>query len=54
MDCAFLPLLLLRDGEAFRTRLRERRVGAGGIAQLALSMENDSEQFPKAKASRIS
>ena len=36
MDCAFLPLLLLRDGEAFRTQLRERRVGAGGIAQLAL------------------
>ena len=36
MDCAFLPLLLLRDGEAFRTRLRERRFGAGGIAQLAL------------------
>ena len=32
----FLPLLLLRDGEAFRTRLRERRVGAGGVAQLAL------------------
>ena len=36
MNCAFLPLLLLRNGEAFRTRLRERRVGAGGIVQLAL------------------
>ena len=32
----FLPLLLLRDGEAFRARLLGRRVGAGGIAQLAL------------------
>jgi hypothetical protein len=36
MQREFLPLLLLRDGDAFRTRLRERRVGAGGIAQLAL------------------
>ena len=36
MRDAFLPLLLLRDGEAFRTRLRERRVGADGVAQLAL------------------
>ena len=36
MNGEFLPLLLLRDGEAFRTRLRERRVGAGGVAQLAL------------------
>ena len=26
MNGEFLPLLLLRDGEAFRTRLRERRV----------------------------
>ena len=36
MNGEFLPLLLLRDGDAFRTRLRERRVGAGGVAQLAL------------------
>ena len=36
MGRAFLPLLLLRDGEAFRTRLRERSVGAGEVAQLAL------------------
>ena len=36
MRRGFLPLLLLRDGDAFRARLREGRVGAGGIAQLAL------------------
>ena len=36
MTRASLPLLLLRDGEAFRARLRERRVGAGEVTRLAL------------------